>query len=95
MRKPTIHLNGSSPESLAESYLAAYYAITAAEEKLNETSPNGRDYYPQEENANAEARAEHFARCEKLREVREELEALAMHCQDAADERARVREARQ
>jgi hypothetical protein len=44
---PTIHLNGTSRESLMEDLLGAYHALTEAIAALGRACPNGRDYYPQ------------------------------------------------
>jgi len=76
MRKPTIHLNGSSQLSLAAGYEQAYHAIQAAIDAVSETSPNGRDYYPQGQNALTEAVAEHTARLSALGKVKREIEEI-------------------
>jgi hypothetical protein len=73
---PTIHLNGSSKGMLIEGYTDAHYAIQQALEKLGQTYPNGRDFYPQGAGAIRKAEAEHEARLAKLREVQKELMEL-------------------
>lgn len=82
MTTPTIHMNGTSASALCESYTEAMRAVSAAIEAAGNASPNARDYYPQGDEANRTARAEHTARIEKLEAVRVEFEALAMHCID-------------
>lgn len=47
MLAPTIHLNGTSRESLTEEYQAASDALLAAIAALSAITINGRDYYPQ------------------------------------------------
>jgi hypothetical protein len=80
---PTIHLNGTSRDALAESYANAGGAVRAALNALVEAAPNARDYYPQGGDAFTAAAAEHNARCAALRKVLEELSALAEHVADA------------
>ena len=74
---PMIHLNGTSAETLAHQYDAAYEALMEALEKLNETAPNQRDYYDEEWEAALDA---HFARMRAIRQVMEELSDLSTHC---------------
>jgi ferritin len=44
MIKPTIHLNGTSPERLFEGYINAYRAVDAAIEALANVEFHSRDY---------------------------------------------------
>lgn len=76
MRVPTIHLNGTSQERLLEVHENAGRALGAAIDALSDAAPNGRDFYPQGEQALSEAMREHRARMEKLNEVRSELVQL-------------------
>ena len=80
MTFPTIHLNGSGAESLRDGYIAAGEALNDALRKLKETDPNGRDYYPQGDDAIRQASNEHCLRLNKLTHVIEEIQALAEHC---------------
>lgn len=91
MRIPTVHMNGTSPEQLMEPLLRAHRAIEEALDALAAASPNGRDYYPQGDDALREAQQEHRSRAERLRSVQEELMEIAVAVQDQADERG-VRE---
>lgn len=77
--KPTIHLNGTSPEALQAQYEQSAVAVTAAIRLLEEATPHGRDYYPQGPHAVVAARAEHRARLEVLYEVRNDLQQLIEH----------------
>lgn len=77
MRKPTIHLNGTSREALLEGYVTAISAVNDAMAKLAAAAPNGRDYYPQGTGALTEAQQEHEARAAKLRSVAAELQEIA------------------
>jgi hypothetical protein len=74
---PTIHLNGTSRESLVSDLLDALQALEAAERALQHTYPNGRDYYPQGPGAITEALRQHTAGMGRLHEVRRELSAIA------------------
>lgn len=85
---PTIHLNGTSAETLAEGYETAASALRKALECLQDVAPNGRDYYSQGDAAFARARGEHEARLVALRSVMSDLLSLHEHAQDAADARA-------
>ena len=75
---PTIHLNGTSKSRLVESLCDASAAIEAAYRSLKQTAPNGRDYYPQGEKALEQATAEHFARLQKLDDVKQEVDRLTL-----------------
>ena len=74
---PTIHLNGTSKDALLDGYIDAREAIRAAIDKLCETAPNGRDYYPQGDGAFEKARDEHIARLKRLHDVATELGEIA------------------
>jgi hypothetical protein len=77
MIKPTIHLNGTSPERLFEGYINAYRAVDAAIEALANIEFHSRDYYPQDDKAFELARAQRVEQFTKLREVRAELGEVA------------------
>ncbi len=87
MRLPSIHLNGSSPDVLYEQVCEAMGAIRTAILKLDKTSPNGRDYYPQGMHVLAEAIVEHDERVKRLLSVQRELETLAEYIADQRDTR--------
>lgn len=75
---PTIHINGTSRQSLIEGFEKAADALADAIVAVGETCPNARDYYPQGNDAHHRAAAQHQARLAKLREVeREIMELLA------------------
>jgi hypothetical protein len=75
---PTIHLNGTSRESLLEGYQEAIDALVEAGRKVAAAGPNGRDYYVQGNKAFPQAMDEHEARLTKIRKVILELEAIAV-----------------
>lgn len=81
MQLPTIHSNGTSAESLTEGLCEAYSALNDAYDKLKQTAPNGRDYYPQGPDAYGRAREEHMGRLDRVYSVMKELEALAIEIQ--------------
>ena len=96
MTLPTIHLNGTSPEDLLEGYRDAMTALRAAQDALAKCFPNARDYYVQSPAAVQSARDEHTARQVAVERVFKEIEALAIHCNDAVVEREeRRRQTRQ
>jgi len=76
MMIPTIHLNGTSRERLLEAIVEANNALIRAQQAVAETAPNARDY-PQGYDALRKAQNEHWARMQKLIEVRQELEDIA------------------
>ena len=77
---PTLHLNGTSSESLADGYAEAMKHLRAAMRALDACSPNARDYYPQGPAAYGQAAREHEARAKSVRAVATELQALLEHC---------------
>lgn len=74
---PTIHMNGTSAQSLLDDICAALDAIRTAEDAMRKVTPNGRDYYPQGENAILEALRQHANRLHNLHAVHNELEEIA------------------
>jgi hypothetical protein len=77
MIKPTIHLNGTSPERLFEDYHKASLAVNAAIDALADIEFHSRDYYPQDNKAFELARAQRVEQFTKLREIRDELRDVA------------------
>ena len=55
---PPIHLNGTGFTSLRDEYAAAYDALKKAREAFASTTCNGRDFYPQGNDAYYKARDE-------------------------------------
>jgi hypothetical protein len=84
---PTIHINGSSVDRLIEDYAEIHHAIHNALEKMQAAGPNGRDYYPQGDEAFAKARQEHRSRMTRLVEVNRELRAIIENIQEQDDAR--------
>lgn len=82
MIKPTIHLNGTSPEGLYTLVTNALRDIHRALAALDDAAPNERDYYPQGPDAFGGARVEHESRVRRLVEVRKELEEIQEHIAD-------------
>ena len=73
MQRPTIHSNGTSRDALLADYRNALNALREARAKLQDAAPNGRDYYPQGNEAIVAASREHRARMAKLEEVTREI----------------------
>jgi hypothetical protein len=78
MIKPTIHLNGTSRERLAEGYADAASKLREAISALAAAGPNRRDYYPQGLDIYTVAAADHEDRI-----ARAEVYELAEHVADA------------
>lgn len=87
--KPTVHLNGTSAESLMEGYESAARKLGEAFDAVAATAPNARDYYVQGDSAYERARSEHADRVTKLRELMEEISQLYFHVEEQKDARAR------
>jgi len=76
MMVPSIHLNGSSKESLLDDVHEARMALAAAISALGKCWPNGRDYYPQGDGALLKAKVEWQERFNRLTIVEAELTLL-------------------
>ncbi len=74
---PTIHMNGTSRESLLDDLIAASEALQIALDKVGRTMPNGRDYYPQGDAAHREALRQHVRRIQDLTAIRREIVEIA------------------
>jgi hypothetical protein len=79
---PTVHLNGTSHGDLMEQLDEAIRGMVTAMALVQESAPNGRDYYVQGADATGKAQEQHIARLTKLREVRDELEAMRLAVYD-------------
>jgi hypothetical protein len=72
---PTIHLNGTGAQSLADEYHAVYLAINKALDTLEAATCNARDFYPQGDDAWQRARDERAEMFRKLLDVSKYAEA--------------------
>lgn len=77
---PTIHSNGSNPESLRNDYTAARNAVEEAIRAIGRVDLNARDYYPQGNGAYKKAQEQMVDQLQHLSTVRDELSKLEMHC---------------
>lgn len=75
MTTHTIHLNGTSRDELVRQYLSAYRAFDTFAEELADATIHPRDFYPQGENAYAQAVAERKIVLEHLNAVQTYLAA--------------------
>ena len=82
---PTVHLNGTSAESLVEGLNAALDALHEAQRLMCEAAPNGRDYYPQAPLAAGAAMDAHERRLTNLNRMLTELEEQRDHVQAVID----------
>ena len=85
--KPTIHLNGTGRRALSTQYENASEALRHAIEVIAEMGPNGRDYYPQGDDAFYKARDQFCAQLAKVNEVKEYVDALLEHVVNSGGKR--------
>jgi hypothetical protein len=74
---PTIHMNGTSKNALIAQILEVRKALSKVFTAMADASPNGRDYYPQGDQAIIKAGAGHRSRLERLTSVYAELGEIA------------------
>lgn len=77
LEAPIANLNGTGRKFLFENLLTAYEAVGAAILALSNTAPHGRDYPKGPDSYNV-AREQHSRRIEALKQVQEELSAIAI-----------------
>ena len=87
---PTLHLNGTDPDSLVEAYTSTLMVLRHALEMMSSVAPNERDYYvdPDPHTFNR-AQTEHASRLSRLLTVQDELFAILTNIQDQIDARSR------
>ena len=73
---PTVHLGGSSADSLMEGLKDAATAVMIAHEALQNAGPNARDYYVQSPEAWTLAENQHRSRTEKIKSVYDDIVAI-------------------
>lgn len=81
MTFPTVHLNGTSAQSLLEDLQRCTDALREARNALREASPNGRDYYVQGLTAHQQAVDEHQVRINFVLAIINELDQIAENIQ--------------
>jgi hypothetical protein len=79
---PTLHLNGTSSRMLDEGYREVYYSLTDAIKSFEKVEFNGRDYYPQGEEAWKRAREEFADRVLRIEGVQKEILEVLEHIQN-------------
>lgn len=79
MIRPTLNINGSSPDDLIQPRIAAYDALQAAIKALQQVTPNGRDY-PGDNDRCVADREMHYDRLRQIKLIMAEImvEALAI-----------------
>jgi hypothetical protein len=75
---PTIHLNGTSADELLNQQRAVCDAACELLNILNAAAPNGRDYYPQGDDAIRAAMDAHNARMASVRKILSEAQEAAL-----------------
>ena len=82
---PTVHLNGTSRDDLVEQRLAIVDALRLVANAIADGWPNGRDYYPQGQDAIQAARELWRGRLDTLAFMRQEIEDEARAILDQAE----------
>jgi hypothetical protein len=75
---PTVHLNGTSGESLIQQRLDIVQALVEVEEAIGQAWPHGRDYYPQGPDALAAAQQVWKERVKVVADLRDEINEEAL-----------------
>ncbi len=79
---PTIHMNGTSAESLLKDLMTAYHATAQLQSAMRDVTPNARDYYTQGDEAATKARNDHATRQKMISDIRTDLETIIIGIQD-------------
>jgi len=73
---PTVHMNGTSRESLLSGFRGAHSALLIARDALAATMPNGRDFYVQPAGSLSKAMQEHVDRLRAIDSLLRDMETL-------------------
>ena len=76
---PTVHLNGTSRQTLLADYQAAYEKLTEFSDSFRSIEFNARDYYVQSDSSFYEARTERDLMEHKIGALMAYLEAHLLH----------------
>ncbi len=87
---PTIHLNGTNPETLLEEAYRAAKAIHVAIDAIQGAHPNARDYYPQGVEAASKAIREYEKHRLAVYDAALFFAAHVQHIEDTLDQRRSV-----
>jgi len=87
MQYPQVNLNGTLGAILLRQYLDAADALRAAERRLDEAAPHGRDYQTLDDGAFRRAQDEHLDRKRRLESIIQELLDIAQEIARQNDER--------
>ena len=82
MKAPTVHLNGSSGEHLAQAASDAKVAAQTAREALQGVYPNGRDYYPQDRHENRPEGTSQRLAVDEFLSMRNKLDAVIQELEE-------------
>lgn len=85
----TIHLNGTSVEVLYEQQIAVSHACRALLRALENAAPNGRDYYPQGDEAFRAAAEQHLQKVRSVEALLADTYTVLEHLADERDRRAK------
>jgi len=86
---PTVHLNGTSGQDLLDQNKEVAGYLRVGLTAMFEAAPNARDYYVQGGNAYREARREYVDRCERVKAVLAEVDAIIEKIEEQVEARRR------
>ena len=89
MTLPTVHLNGTSVESLLEQNEHVLHSLYTTLEAMSLAAPHGRDYYPQGNEALGSAIEEHKTRVDLIQGLLVAYRAQRAHLLAEQDKRQR------
>lgn len=76
---PVVHRNGTDIGTLVDQYINSARAISEAIRVMQDGMPHARDYYVRQDGMESyrKARDQHCDRIERLRKVKDEIQAIA------------------
>jgi hypothetical protein len=82
---PSVHMNGTKDFDLLNQLVGAVEGLRLAQRNLMLAAPNGRDYYPQGQEAMQRVMDQHERRCQDLHRMLTELEEMRDHVQEVVN----------
>lgn len=78
---PAVHNNGTPKKELVSNLQKAYLSLRESLDKLHKTGPHPRDYHIKQYSDYNAAKVQYRNRCQKIIEVMNELELMAIAIQ--------------
>jgi hypothetical protein len=85
MTDPTVHLNGTSRDSLVKQRIGIIDALLGVEKAIGQAWPHGRDYYPQGPDALSAAEQVWKERVNIVADLREDITEEALRIDNPED----------